>query len=737
MTTGAPQRSPGEVVVAGNPNSGKTTLFNLLTGARAKVGNYPGVTVDRRSARLSLPRGGHVDLVDLPGTYSLTARSMEEKVALETLVGPLRAGADSVDPSAVVLVVDATTVRRGLYFATQIIDLGVPSVVALNMMDEARQAGIEIDHEALSKELGCEVVPIVARKGEGKSELVAAIERALERPHGRDLEQAAEEGPVGADLAAVEALLEDELGVKGRKRRSLALWALLSLGDDELDEVPERLRAEVASRRALAEKGGRDLDEEVIRLRYRRIDRLLASALRRPAIEKRGVSGKIDAVLVHPVWGFMVFALVMACVFEALFSWAEPLMGLVDSGISATKGFLTDAMSDGPLRDLLVNGIVAGVGNVLVFIPQIALLFVFITVLEDSGYLARVAFVIDKVMGGVGLNGKAFVPMLSGFACAIPAVMAARTIETRRDRLLTMLVIPLSSCSARLPVYVLVTAAVFAPGQRVFGIMSVGAVVLFAMYALSIVAAAGSAAVFRRTILRGPRPALVLELPPYRMPSLRNVIVSTYQRVRRFVIDAGTVILALTIVLWALLSYPKDAHVAAQFEEQRVEARAIADETEKADKLAEIDHEQAGAELRGSAGGRLGSVMEPVLAPLGFDWRIDIGILGAFAAREVFVSTLGVVFNIADADEKNEPLREALQTAKRPDGTRLFTPLVGVSLMVFFVLACQCMGTIAVVRRESGSWKWPAFLFGYMSALAYTASLLVYQVGSWLGWGTT
>ncbi|MDP6582253.1 MAG: ferrous iron transporter B, partial [Vicinamibacterales bacterium] len=359
-----------------------------------------------------------------------------------------------------------------------------------------------------------------------------------------------------------------------------------------------------------------------------------------------------------------------------------------------------------------------------------------IAMLEDVGYLARVAFVIDRLMGRVGLHGKAFVPMLSGFACAIPAVMATRTIESPRDRLITMLTLPMVSCSARLPVYALVTAVIFSPAQRMFGLLSVGAVVLFSMYALSVVATLSAAAVLRRTVLRGPRLPLLLELPPYRVPVWSNVLLTTWRRVRKFLEDAGTIILTMTIILWALLSFPHSAEIDARYD--AADTQLVATTTDAGAReagLAELTGQRAGEQLRYSVGGRLGRVIEPVIEPLGFDWRIGVGILGAFAAREVFVSTLGIVFGIEEADEESVSLRASLQNAQRTGGAPLMTPLTGVSLMVFFVLACQCMSTIVVVRKESGSWGWPLFMFAYMSVLAYTASLAVYQIGSALGWG--
>lgn len=734
-TSDARGAAPPIVLLVGNPNSGKTTVFNLLTGSNGKVGNYPGITVDRRSAPLVVG-GRALELVDLPGTYSLTSRSMEEEVAVDAVLGR---GLPA--PSSVVLLADATTLRRGLYLAMQVLESGVPAVLAITMMDEARARGLGVDVAALSEALGCEVVPMVASRGEGRAELLEAIGRAEARSAAR-AEAPALPPALEAEIDAISEVLarvEPHAGLsearESARRRSLAAWALLSLGDDELEGLSAELREAVADRHRLAKAEGRSLDIELVAARYARIDALLDEVLDEPVAERRRLSERIDDVLVHPVWGLVVFAIVMALVFQALFSWSEPAIGLIEAGVESLKALVGGALAEGPFRDLLLDGVIAGVGNVVVFVPQIALLFVFVTVLEDSGYLARVAFVIDRVMGGVGLHGKAFVPMLSGFACAIPAVMATRTIESRRDRLLTMLVVPLTSCSARLPVYVLVIGAVFSGSAKVFGLIELGAVVLFSMYALSVLAAIGAAAVLRRTVLRGPRPTMLLELPPYRRPRMRNVALATWERVRRFLVDAGTVILALTIVLWAGLTYPKDEATPARLAPLREAAASIDDEAERNERLAALEAEEKGAALRHSVGGRIGTAIEPALEPLGFDYRIGIGILGAFAAREVFVSTLGIAFDVGEADEESAGLRDALRSAKRRDGTTLMTPLAGVSLMVFFVLACQCMSTIAVVRRESGSWKWPGLMFAYMSLLAYGAALLVYQGGKLFGWG--
>ena len=721
------------VLVAGNPNSGKSTLFNALSGSRTRVANYPGVTIDRRSATLELD-GGPVELTDLPGTYSLSARSAEEQIAVESLLGR-----GVKRPDAILVVVDATALSRALYLTLEILEIGCPVVIALNMTDEARRSGITVSPERLARLTGARVVPTVASQGQGISEVRAALSAAIADPQAPPVPDIAQPDLLKADIAELEGLiLRERLLTEPREARAWAQWLLLSLdheASDELTSIPASARNLVRELHRRAAESARDLDLEIISSRYRVVDRLIGEVLAVAPEQGRSLTDRIDAVLTHRVGGAIAFAVTMMIVFQALFSWSEPAIGAIEEAVAAIQGWVTATMPPGPLTSLLVDGVIAGVGNVVVFVPQIALLFLFIGLLEDLGYLARAAFVIDRVMRAVGLHGKAFVPMLSGFSCAVPAVMATRTLESRTDRLLTMMVLPLTSCSARLPVYVLITATVFAADSRV-GFLSAGAVALFAMYALSVVAALVAAAVLRRTVLKGPVPTLVLELPPYRMPSFSVLLRGVLQRVKVFLVDAGTVILALTIILWALLSYPKDPAVAAEAEASRAALTAqnlSGDDLEA--RIAEIDSHENGAQLRYSVAGRLGHLIEPVLQPLGFDWRIGVGILGAFAAREVFVGTLGVVFDIGNADETNEPLRETLRAATWPDGSPLFTPLAGISLMVFFVLACQCMSTVAIVKRESGGWRWPLFMVAYMTVLAYAASLLVYQVGRAAGWG--
>lgn len=712
------------VLLAGNPNAGKTTLFNALTGARARTGNYPGVTVERRVGPWTI--GSRVvELVDLPGSYSLTARSREEAVAIDAILPASEASA----PAAIVVVADSSNLERHLYFAVQLLEIGRPTVLALNLADEAKASGITIDVAQLEARTGVRVVSLSARSGEGLPRLNEAVAEALEGrsvppPIPLALPDAIEQA-----IGTVEAAIDPPRALPPRHLRARAILALL--GTSETDEVT--LTPPVRAAIEAAHRAHPELEEAIIAARYGHVDALLAGAITR-APSGRRLTERIDAVLTHPVLGLVSFALVMAVLFQALFAWSEPLVGGIENAIVWVQDLLRAVLPEGPLVNLLVEGVVAGGGNVVVFVPQIAILSLFLIVLEDSGYLARVAFVIDRLMGAVGLHGRAFVPLLSGFACAVPAVIATRTIENRRDRLLTMLALPLMSCSARLPVYILVVAVAFPEGGSYFG-LSVGALALFAMYALSVVASLGAAAIMRRTVLKGPRPTMILELPPYRMPVLRNLLRSTWDRVGQFLSNAGTVIVAITIVLWALLHLPGNPEAVARHDEAVALAEGSLSGASLEARVAELDGELAEAQMESSIGGSIGRLMEPAIAPLGFDWKIGVGLLASFAAREVLVSTLGIVYGVGDAaDEESAPLRDRLRAATRPDGTRVFTPLTGIALMVFFVLAAQCMSTLAIVRRESGSWRWAMFMLVYMNALAYVGALLVYQGGRLLGY---
>jgi ferrous iron transport protein B len=692
------------VALMGNPNTGKTTLFNRLTGQNARVGNYPGITVDRREGRAQTPGGG-VRLLDVPGAYSLSARSAEEQVALDVALGH----GDLATPDLVAMVVDATQLARNLYLAVQVAELGVPVLVVITMIDEAGERGP--DPAAVSAALGLPVVAVSGRTGVGLEALRTALD-TTPAPAPPDLAWAP---ALRADVDALVAAGVVGSGPRGRQE-AVARWALASIDpEDELGVLPDGLREATLLRQEAAAAAGRDLDLELVGPRWAWIDGLGAAVLPTPAPRSR--TERVDAVLLHPVAGFGIFLAIMLTIFQALFTGADPFIGLIEDAVGWLGDLTAAHLPESLLTELLVEGVIGGVGNVIVFLPQILLLFFFIGLLEDSGYMARVAYLMDRVMRALGLHGRAFVPMLSGFACAVPAILATRTMERQRDRLLTMMVVPLMTCSARLPVYTLVIAALFAPAAG-DGPLPVQGLVMMAMYLFSVLVALVAAWVLGRTALRGPNVPLILELPPYRLPSLGSVLRMMQRRAGAYMKEAGTVILAATVVMWALLRFPSAPPPSFDLDSAGPEQVAAYE----ADALAH------------SAAGQLGRAIEPVIRPLGFDWKAGVGIIGAFAAREVFVSTMGVVYGIGDeADEESAPLRQKLREATHSDGQKVWTPLSGLSLMIFFALACQCMSTLAVVKRETRGWRWPAFLFAYMTALAWVASFVVYQGGRLLG----
>lgn len=722
------------VAMAGNPNTGKTTLFNRLTGSDLKVGNYPGITVECTEGSLKLGSGERVRMLDVPGTYSLSARSQEEQIALQAV-----AGFDPLElPDLVVVVIDATQLTRNLYLALQIIEIGVPVVIALNMIDMVQEGGLDIDAPALSQAIGAPVVPVSALKGEGIEKLRSEIEQTLADPQrGRPGWRWQPDSPaLEADIEAVCQALPGEWNSEDPdRRRALALWALLSVDErDELADVPAALRSAVLERRKLADSEGREIDVEVIQGRYSWIDAHAKSFLRATSTSLRTKTERVDAVLLHPVVGFALFLLILGVVFQSLFAWADPAIGWIEGVFGWMSDGVKSSMGESLFRDFLTEGLIAGVGSVVVFLPQILLLFFFIAIMEASGYMARVAFLMDRIMNKLGLHGRAFVPMMSGFACAIPAILATRTMERRRDRFLTMMVVPLMTCSARLPVYTLLIGALFPP-ETVLGFLPVQSLLMLSMYLFSTVTALVALAVLSRTLFKGPKVPLLLELPPYRLPHWKSVARMMWQRSRLFLTEAGTVILACTIALWVLLSFPESDTVKRDHDELRAAAALMLDPGEELDaQLSDIDTMEEGAQLRASYGGRLGRAIEPTLEPLGFDWKLGIGLVGAFAAREVFVSTMGVVYGVGgDVDEESTTLREKMMDERNARGEPVYTPLVGLSLMVFFALACQCMSTLAAVYRETHSWKWTVFLFAYMTGLAWIASFVVYQGGRLLG----
>ena len=726
------------VALAGNPNSGKTTIFNALTGLRQKVANYPGVTVEKKTGRCKLAGGRWLEIIDLPGTYSLISRSPDEHVAMEVLRG-LRP--DTKAPDVVVVVVDASNLQRNLYLVSQLVELGRPLVVVLNMMDVAERRGLKVSATALERELGVPVVPVVGHKGKGIQELKQAIPSARVAPlPAWPLPMAMQEELVlvGGGLAILHS--QEGADPKAQPQQQLdgyrALAERLLIGDRAGDIAPLADQQPVAS--LLHSAGNRlsalgiDPMQADIEAHYKWIDQVAGRAIlpaevglgaaaddlltlptdkqpgaRAAPSADRTLTQKIDAILIHKFWGLLIFAIIMAALFVTIFWLADPIMGAIESAIGAVGAWVASPLSDGPLKSLVTDGIFAGVGGVVVFVPQIALLFFFLAILEDSGYLARAAFLMDRLLSKVGLHGKSFIPLLSSFACAIPGIMAARTIESRKDRLATIFVAPFMSCSARLPVYGLLIGAFFA-GYGPF----VKGGILLSLYALGILAAVGTAWVFKRTMLKGPQSAFILELPTYKVPQISQVARQVWSNTSKFLTRAGTIIFCLSVILWAMTYYGASPSKLQAMADSGADENAI-----------------AAVRLNESIAGRLGHLMEPAIRPLGYDWKMGVGLVAAFAAREVFVSTMGIVYSVGDASEETADLEAAMLTDRYADGSAVWTPAVAASLLVWFVLAMQCMSTLAIVRRETGGWRWPLFMLFYMTALAYVASLGVYQIG--------
>ena len=711
------------IALAGNPNCGKTTLFNALTGLRQKVGNYPGVTVEKKVGRLFGHHGEEMELLDLPGTYSLQNRSPDEKISCDILLGRRD---DTPRPDVIVAVIDSTNLERNLYLLAQIVEMHVPLVVALNMVDLAESKGIHLDIAAMKDALGVEVVPMVATKRVGLIELKQAITRAAAmHAAAKPVSQKNESDPAAAATlpphfdheriaAAVLArsapmppVIEAEMEIlrgllcaRGRVETARAEALLLISGAEHADPALDKAAEE--SRKRIRD-AGLDPVHDPVEARYAWAQAIVEKSMRHEDAHALTWSDRLDVILTHRVWGWIVFVSVLTLMFVSIFTVAQYPMDWIDAGVSALGQKMGALLPDGDFRSLVKDGVISGVGSVLVFLPQILILFFFIGLLEDTGYMARAAFIMDRLMSKVGLHGKSFIPLLSSFACAIPGIMATRTIENYKDRLVTIFVAPFMSCSARLPVYALLIAVIFPPGQ-----VSVWAKagIMLVMYAIGIVAAFGSAWLFKKTLLKGETPMLLLELPPYRMPVLKTVLINMWQRSRMFLRRAGTVILALSVVLWALATYPKNPNPDASPSET----------------------------LGYSAIGHIGHAMEPLVKPLGYDWKIGIGLVSSFAAREVFAGTMAIIHNVEYEKKKLSPkLIESIRAEAWPDGRPVFTPLVCVGLMVFYVLALQCMSTVAIVRRETNSWRWPLFQIAYMTGMAYLAAFLVYQGGRLLG----
>jgi ferrous iron transport protein B len=690
--TGLAAPSKRRIAVAGNPNCGKTTLFNALTGLRQRVGNYPGVTVEKKEGTFLGSHGEALDLLDLPGCYSLQSRSPDEAVSRDVLLGRQP---DTPRPDAILAVVDATNLERNLYLVSQLLELGLPVFLGLNMVDLVEKRGGVIDVPLLSEKLGIPVLPLVAPKGTGLIALKQALSQSpLPRPKFRPPLPDA----LRAEADKIGALLPDN----GAQLSEAVL--LLGLAPEQLKTLPnlsEELLSNLSAAQARLEASGLEPVSAAVDARYDWIHQICEDCVRTPESGGLTASDKLDAILTNGIWGWLAFVGAMTLMFFSIFTIAKIPTDWIAAAQSGLGGWIETLLPEGDFRSLLVDGVLAGVAGVVVFLPQILILTFFLGLLEDSGYMARAAFLMDRLMSRVGLHGKSFIPMLSSFACAIPGIMATRTIEQRKDRLVTILVAPLMSCSARLPVYTLLVA-VLLPDVPAWQ----KSLLMLTMYLIGIVAAFAMAWLFKKTLLRSETPILLMEMPPYRAPALNGILLRMRERAWLFLKRAGTVILALSVVLWALMTYPKPSEPDATRAEQ----------------------------LSHSVAGRLGHALEPVIAPLGFDWKIGIGLIGSLAAREVFVSTMGIVYSVEnDAPDSETTLIETMRAEKRPDGTPVYSLLTGLSLMVFYVLAMQCLSTLAVVRRETNSWLWPAFQFAYMTALAYGGAFIVYQGGRLLG----
>jgi len=682
--------------LVGNPNSGKTTLFNALTGLRQKVGNYPGVTVERKEGITYSQHGKPLRLIDLPGTYSLRPESPDEQIAADVVLGR-RDDLPTID--VIICVLDASQLDRHLYLLTQVLEVGKPVIVALNMVDMAERRGLKVAAKRLHDALGVPVISLRADTGEGTLALRLAMSRsdlAAARP------VVAMPTPVGEAVRDLQAVLSEHA-----THAVNPLEAQLALVEGAPDALPSPAQAATEAWQAKLNRTLPGWRSGVIEGRYHQIHQLVASVVTQFDPDRRNGSERLDDIFLHPVGGLAFFAAIMSGLFYAIFWLAAPLMDLVDGAMAWLGDSVWTLMPPGEVRELVVNGAIAGVGGVVIFLPQILMLFFFIGLLESTGYMARAAFLLDRIMRQVGLNGKSFVPLLSSYACAIPGVMATRTIASPKDRLITILVAPFMSCSARLPVYVVMIAALVPP-ERYSTAMQAGLMLM--LYLLGTVGAFAFAWLFKKTLLKGTPPAGATVLPAYQWPKWRNVALELRDRGWIFLRRAGTIIFALSVLIWFAMNYPKGPEPVAT------------------DAPATAMVEAAPSQLEYSFAGRLGKAVEPVFAPLGYDWKLSVGVLASFAAREVFVSTMAIAYGM-DEDAKTDSLVETFRAQTRPDGTPVFTPRTCLSILVFFVFALQCVSTIAVVRRETNSWRWPLFQLGFMLATAWFAAMLVYQVG--------
>ncbi len=647
-----------KIALLGNPNTGKSSVFNMLTGLRQHVGNFPGVTVDKKIGFLEIDGETHT-LIDFPGTYSLYPRSKDEEVVYNSLCDEKNPDY----PDAVIVVADASNLERNLLFFSQVYDLQIPTILVLNMTDIARKQGKKISIVSLQNLFPeATIVESIARIKSGKNTLKESLTKLKVR-NGHTFDP----------------------------------------------------NIHVASSKDI------DDQEQDTKKRFQKINQLIATIETKEEKKKERIENKWDKILVHPIYGYLIFAIILLVIFQFIYVFAAIPMEFIDNVFANLSSWLVQTLPQGVLSDLITQGIVPGIGGVAIFIPQIALLFFFISILEETGYLSRVVFIMDRLMRPFGLNGKSVVPLLSSVACAIPGIMSARTISDWKERMITIMVAPLMSCSARIPVYTILIAMVI-PNERIFGFMNVQGLVLFGLYALGLISALIMASIFKFMIKQKESGFLMLEMPSYKMPRWQNIGVVVVEKVKLFVLDAGKIILAISIILWAMASFGPTERRARAVKVAQTEA------IEKSLSESETNHLIASAELENSYIGILGKTIEPVIKPIGYDWKIGISLITSFAAREVFVGSMATIYAVADDGENNLPLISKMKNQKRPDGSPVFSLATGVSLMIFYVFAMQCMATLAVVKRETKSWKWPMIQIGYMGVLAYMGAWISYTL---------
>jgi len=708
------------VALIGNPNTGKSTLFNALTGLKQKTANYPGVTVERHSGVLAQD-GRELHLVDLPGVYSLAAQSPDEVIAVDALLGHVE---DLQKPRVILAVADATNLRRNLFLITQLTELGLPVVLALNMSDLAERQGISLDHKAIADSLGIHIVPVSAASGQNLEQLRRAVFAAMgTTPPAME--------PLLPAVHAGARLLAEKLRAQGSHltvyeveralidRGGIAEKRVSFTADPAIVEDIEDLRLRLAA--------GSSLAAMEAKARYDKINALMNTAESR-APQARTWGDRLDDITNQPLIGSLLFLFVMASVFQAVFSWAAPMMDLIDGGAASLSSYLLERLPPGALSSLLVDGVIAGVGSVVIFLPQILILFACIIFLEDSGYMPRAAFMMDRLMRSVGLSGQSFIPMLSSFACAVPGILATRVIPEERDRFATILAAPFMTCSARLPVYALLIAA-FVPEQYFLGgLINLQGLVLLGLYLLGIFGGILTALLLKRTLLSGPTPTFLIELPPYRLPSLKSLGIKLLSRARIFLVRAGTVIFTVAVLIWALAYFPRPPEIAASFDTQRSVAASQFSGDALTSALAGIEEQETSAYLEQSLLGRMGQSVAPAFRPLGWDWKITAAVIASFPAREVVIAVLGTIYAVGDPEANENALVGRLREARHPDGRLVFNLPMVLGLLVFYAFCLQCAATVAVIGRETRSWKWPLGAWLYMTGLGYAGAALCYQL---------